>query len=80
MTTGWKLESQKIENFAVDPREMLARIETRLDQTATKSDLHELGMTIHQEINTQTWKLVTFVCGFGTTLVAATYFLATHAK
>ena len=37
----------------------------------TKEDLHK-------EISAQTWKLVTFVCGFGTALVGATYFLATH--
>jgi hypothetical protein len=39
----------------------------------TKEDLHK-------EINTQTWRLDTFVCGFGTALVAATYFIATHAR
>jgi hypothetical protein len=40
---------------------------------ATKDDLY-------QAINAQTWRLVTFVCGFGTALVAATYFIATHAR
>jgi hypothetical protein len=39
----------------------------------TKEDLHK-------EINAQTWRLITFVCGFGTALVAATYFIATHAR
>jgi hypothetical protein len=34
---------------------------------------------LHREIASQTWKLVTFVCGFGTALVGATYFIATHA-
>ncbi|PRH37743.1 hypothetical protein C6V07_01520 [Burkholderia gladioli] len=62
-----------LEAANVDTRERLARIETRLDFVATKDDLH-------REISAQTWKLVTFVCGFGTALVAATYFLATHAK
>lgn len=28
----------------------------------------------------QTWRLVTFVCGFGSALVAVTYFMATHIK
>jgi hypothetical protein len=37
----------------------------------TKEDLHK-------EINAQTWRLITFVCGFGTALVGATYFIATH--
>ncbi|AOJ86134.1 hypothetical protein WS87_05360 [Burkholderia sp. MSMB0856] len=53
----------------LETRERLARIETRLESVATKEDLH-------REINAQTWKLVTFVCSFGTALVAATYFLA----
>jgi hypothetical protein len=35
---------------------------------------------LHKEINTQTWRLVTFVCGFGTALVAATWFIVTHAR
>ena len=39
----------------------------------TKEDLHK-------EINAQTWKLVTFVCGFGTALVAAVYFVAKHVS
>lgn len=40
---------------------------------ATKEDLHK-------EMSGQTWRLVSFVCGFGTALVAATYFIATHFK
>jgi hypothetical protein len=39
----------------------------------TKEDLHK-------EINAQTWRLITFVCGFGTALVAATYFITTHVR
>jgi hypothetical protein len=35
---------------------------------------------LRKEINVQTWRLITFVCGFGTALVAATYFIATHAR
>lgn len=31
---------------------------------------------LHKEINSQTWKLVTFVCGFGGVLTAAVYFIA----
>ncbi|WP_130389416.1 hypothetical protein [Cupriavidus agavae] len=47
----------------------VARIEARLDDTATKADLHAA-------LNGQTWRLVTFVTGFGSALVAATFFLA----
>lgn len=53
-----------------DVRDRLAKIESKLESFATKSDLY-------QAINNQTWKLVTFVCGFGTALVAAVY-IATH--
>jgi hypothetical protein len=42
----------------------------------TKEDLYK---ALYTAINGQTWRLVTFVCGFGTALVAATYFIATHA-
>ncbi|WP_217907181.1 hypothetical protein [Massilia sp. BJB1822] len=38
----------------------------------TKEDLHK-------EINNLTWRLITFVCSFGTALVAATYFIARHS-
>lgn len=38
----------------------------------TKEDLH-------REIASLTWRLVTFVCGFGTALVGVTYFIATHS-
>jgi hypothetical protein len=40
---------------------------------ATKEDLQKV-------VNAQTWRIVTFVCGFGTALVVATYFVATHAR
>jgi hypothetical protein len=49
----------------------VANLETRLTSVATREDLHK-------EINAQTWRLVTFVCSFGTALVAATYFVATY--
>lgn len=39
----------------------------------TKGDLYKA-------INAQTWRLVTFVCGFGTALVVATYFIFTHTR
>lgn len=64
----------------LETRDRLARIETRLDSVATKADLAELTATFHREINAQTWKLVTFVCSFGTALVAATYFFAKHVS
>jgi tetrahydromethanopterin S-methyltransferase subunit B len=37
---------QKLEEFAIDARDRLARIETRLDQMATKADVHEMSATL----------------------------------
>ena len=57
--------------------ERLARVETDLavikSNYVTKEDLH-------REIASQTWRLVTFVCGFGVALVSSTYFIATHVS
>lgn len=36
----------KLEDFAADAKERLSKIETRLDQTATKADLHEQTSTM----------------------------------
>lgn len=40
---------------------------------ATKED-------VQRAIAAQTWRLVTFVCGFGTALVTATYFIFAHTR
>ena len=60
----------------------LAKLEAVVPTLATKEDLvREIGSVraeIHKEINAQTWRLVTFVTGFGTALVAATYFVAKY--
>jgi hypothetical protein len=68
-----------------DDSRMLARIETLEKDVATvKTDVAVIRSNyatredIHKEISAQTWKLVTFVCGFGTALVAAVYFIAKH--
>lgn len=65
----------RLENFAEETRQRLARIEMRLDsidaQMATKADLH-------REINAQTRRLVTFVSGFGASLAAATFAIARY--
>lgn len=67
-----------LEAAHIETRDRLARIEARLDAVATKADLLDVKADLHREINAQTWKLVTFVCSFGTALVGATYFMATH--
>jgi hypothetical protein len=44
------------------------------------ANLHGEIANLYRVVNAQTWKLVTFVCGFGTALVAATFFIATQMK
>ncbi|WP_157222211.1 hypothetical protein [Chromobacterium haemolyticum] len=72
----------KLETIAETTRDRLTGVETRLtviERTmVTKEDLQLLKVDLHKEINAQTWKLVTFICGFGSALVAAVYFIAKH--
>ncbi|MFA9219159.1 MAG: hypothetical protein ACEQSK_18915 [Sphingomonadaceae bacterium] len=52
---------EKLEEFAVETRERLARIESRLEQMVTKADLHEFGARM-QELNATT---VRWIVGIG---------------
>ena len=54
-----------LEEFAVDARDRLARIETRLDTFATKADLH-------RELHCMTWRLF----GGASALVGIVYWIA----
>jgi len=54
-----------LEEFAVDARDRLARIETRLDIFATKADLH-------RELHAMTWRLF----GGASALVGIVYWIA----
>lgn len=79
------LESRvaKLEELAMDTRERLARIETRLDSLedhcATKADLLSLQSDLHKDMNAQTWKFITATTTLATALVGAVYWIATHA-
>ena len=54
-----------LEELAVDARDRLARIETRLDTFATKADLH-------RELHGMTWRLF----GGASALVGIVYWIA----
>lgn len=69
---GMEARISALEAANLETRDRLIKIETRMDSLASKEDLHK-------ELSAQTWRLVTFVCSFGTALVAATYFIAKHA-
>ena len=57
-----------LEEFAVDARDRLARIETRLDTFATKADLH-------RELHGMTWRLF----GGASALVGIVYWIARNS-
>lgn len=62
-----------LEETMVTVRDRLTKIETRLEHMPTKAELHK-------EISDQTWKMVTWMTGIATALIAATYFIAKHAS
>ena len=63
---------------AIDVR--LERIETKVDQLATKEALALTKADLHKTINDQTWKIITWMTGISTGLVAATFFVAKFVK
>jgi len=58
-----------LEEFAVETRDRLARIETRLDTFVTKADLH-------QELDSMTWKLLGGAMSGASALVGIVYWIA----
>jgi hypothetical protein len=80
----------KLEEFAIETRDRLSRIETRLDNCATKADVKDLEATMYKEfavmhkefatlykvLDGLTWKLT----GAAGLLVSAVYFIATQVK
>ena len=59
----------KLEEFAQDTRDRLARIETRMDTFATKEDLQ-------RELLAQTWRVIGAMLTFGTLLTGIVYYIA----
>ena len=58
-----------LEEFAVETRDRLTRIETRLDTFVTKADLH-------QELHSMTWKLLGGAMSVDSALVGIVYWIA----
>lgn len=58
-----------LEEFAIETRDRLARIETRLCTFVTKADLH-------QELHSMTWKLLGGAMSGATALVGIVYWIA----
>lgn len=59
----------------MNTEERVAKIEAMLSTLATKEDLANLRADINSQLHALTWKVIA-ACGG---LVAATYFVATHA-
>ena len=47
---------------------------------ATREDLQAAKADLHKAMNDQTWKIITWMTGISTALVAATFFLARFVK
>ncbi len=58
-----------LEDFAIETRDRLARIETRLGAFVTKADLH-------QELHSMTWKLLGGAMSGASALVGMVYWIA----
>ena len=58
-----------LEEFAIETRDRLARIETRLDTFLTKADLH-------QGLHSMTWKLLGGAMSVASALVGIVYWIA----
>jgi len=58
-----------LEKFAMETRDRLARIETRLETFVTKEDLHK-------ELYLMTWRILSGGAVIGTTLVTIVYWIA----
>lgn len=58
-----------LEAFAIESRDRLARIETRLDMFVTKDYLHK-------ELNSMTWRLISAATVISSGLVSVVYWIA----
>ena len=61
-----------LEDFAIETRDRLARIETRLGTFVTKADLH-------QELHSMTWKLLGGAMSGASALVGIVYWIARNS-
>ena len=74
----------KLEALAEKTGERLVVIERDVavikSNCATREDLQAAKADLHKAMNDQTWKIITWMTGISTALVAATFFLARFVK
>lgn len=75
---GMEARISALEAANLETRDRLIKIETRMEALASKEDVLLSTTALQAAINSQTWRLITFVCSFGTALVAASYFIAKY--
>lgn len=54
---------EKLENAISDIQIRLIRVESKLDSSATKTDVSELAVQFHKSMNEQTWKFLAGATG-----------------
>jgi len=61
-------------------REDLARLEGKVDTAfhRLETTIYEVKATIHKELNSQTWKIITWMTGLCSALFAAGFYIAGH--
>lgn len=69
----------KLEDFVVDARERLTKIETRLDQTATKSDIGDMRVDMHKGFVDMTKWIVGTAVGMGAAGIVVMTFVLNNA-
>lgn len=69
---------EKLESTMTEVQLRLVRIETRLEQNATKADIQELAAAFHKAMNEQTWKFVAAATGLAGLLSGIVFAITKH--
>lgn len=73
---GMEVRIAKLEEFATDAQERLVKIESRLDQTATKTDVSALQVEMHKGFSDMIkWVVGTAIVLGGTAITVMTFVL-----
>lgn len=81
---GMEVRVANLETLAEKTGERLGVIERDAaiikSNYATREDLQAAKADLHKAMNDQTWKIITWMTGISTALVAATFFLVRFVK